>query len=112
MYQLRSPKNRHVCDLRGVAELPPYETHGGFRVLAPLDLIAMKVVSLASRRLQPKGATDLADLRRLLLAFPDVRSGETDVIAPRIAQLTSGPAALETWRELRAASIEPDEDDG
>lgn len=111
VYQLRSPKNRHVCDVRAVSVLPAFETHGGLRVLAPLDLVAMKVVSFAARRSQPKGATDLADLRRLLLAFPQLQTAEPDVVGARVAALTSAPAALEAWRELRAAHIEPDADE-
>jgi hypothetical protein len=111
VYQLRSPKNRHVCDVRAVEALPPHEIHGGLKVLAPVELVAMKVISYAARRAQPKGATDLADLRRLLLAFPLLRSAEPDVIAARVAQLTDAASALDAWRELRTARIEPDEEE-
>lgn len=110
VYQLRTPRNRHVCDIRGVAVLPAHEQHGGLRILAPLELIAMKVVSFAARRRKPKGATDLADLRRLLLAFPALRTQDAAIRA-RIGALSAAPEALVAWAEVSTAPIEPDDED-
>jgi hypothetical protein len=110
VYQLRTPKNRHVCDVRTVASLPPFETHGELRILAPIDLVAMKAVSYTARRAQPKGATDLADLRRLLLRFPELAADGARVSAC-MATLGASAEALRTWDELRAQPIEPDADE-
>jgi hypothetical protein len=51
--------------------------------------------------------TDLADIRRLLLTFPDLKT-DTGLVA---ATLTDHPDALETWLQIVATDIEPEDDD-
>jgi propanediol dehydratase small subunit len=110
IYQARQPKNRHLVDIRQVDILPESRDMEGVRVVAPIALIAMKVIGFAARRNRPKGDTDRADLRRLLLAFPDlkVESGE---VAARLREMRAPEATLAVWRELATSPIEPDDDD-
>ena len=110
IYQVRQPKNRHLVDVRQVDALPDSRVIEGVQVVAPSALVALKVVGLTARKNRPKGDTDRADLRRLLLAFPDfkVESGE---VATHLHDMGATAAALATWHELVASSIEPDDDD-
>ena len=111
VYQLRQPKNRHLVDVRQVDVLPLHRRLERVQVIEPAELVAMKVVSLAARRNRPKGDTDHADLRRLLLAFPALR-----VVDGEIAELLRAGKATDTmlalWSELVSQPLEPDEDEG
>jgi hypothetical protein len=111
LYQLRKPRPRQLVDLRRVDALPPSREMEGVQVLAPAQLVAMKVQSLVARRNRPKGDTDRADLRRLLLAFPELPRPDGSVAAC----LGVGPRSedsLATWLELIAQPLEADEDEG
>lgn len=110
VYQLTKPKNRHLADIRPVTALPEYQEFDGVKVAAPVELVAMKVRSITGRRDRPKGDTDAADLRRLLLAFPPLRAKDGPV-ARRLRETGAGAAALDTWSEIAARPIEPDEDE-
>jgi hypothetical protein len=70
----------------------------GIRYTSPILTLSMKVCAYAKRRLAPKGATDLADVRRLLLARPELRAEEGPV-AQLVRQLGDS-AALAAWHEL------------
>jgi len=111
VYQLRKPANRHLVDVRQVAQLPPSQPIAGVQVLAPADLVAMKVVSMVNRQGRPKGGTDLVDLQRLLLTFPELKT-EEGAVAARLHELNADGAVFARWRELVAMAIEPDEDEG
>lgn len=110
IYQVRQPKNRHLVDVRQVDALPDSREIEGVRVVGPAALVAMKVIGLTARKNRPKGDTDRADLRRLLLAFPALKV-EAGEVAARLHDLAAPPAALATWQELVDSSIEPDDDD-
>ena len=111
VYQLRKQGNRHIADVRHVAVLPASREVSGIQVAAPLELVAMKAVSITQRRGQPKAATDLADMQRLLLAFPTLKVADGEVRA-RLLAMEAGDAVLTRWTELAAMEIVPDEDDG
>lgn len=49
VYQLRKPKNRHLVDVRQVDAVPAFQRFEGVRVIAPADLAALKVQSIAAR---------------------------------------------------------------
>ena len=51
----------------------------GFRSIPPPELIGQKVASMIGRSRSAKGPTDLADICRLLLAFPDLKAAEGPV---------------------------------
>jgi hypothetical protein len=108
-HALRAPKNRHLVDVRRIDALPPFETRDGLRIAAPLELVVMKVISLAARRARPKGATDLADVRRLLIAFPELQ--RSSAVGARLVAMGAGPPALAMWEELASTPIEPDDAD-
>ncbi len=111
VYQLRKPRNRHLADIRQVDALPAFNEIAGVRVATPVELLAMKVMSMAARRNRPKGDTDRADLRRLLLAFPDLKV-EGGPVASRLCTLAASDEALGVWSELVAEQVEPDEEEG
>lgn len=111
IYQLRKPQNRHLVDVRQVGTLPSSRPFGGVQVIAPVELVVMKVLSLTHRAGRPKGGTDLVDVQRLLLAFPDLKA-EDGLVAARLRQARASDAALARWREIAASAIVPDEDEG
>jgi hypothetical protein len=80
-------------------------------VIAPAELIAMKVISLVRRAGRPKAGTDLVDVQRLLLAFPDLKI-EDGAVIDRLRYLNAQADILSRWREIAQAPIEPDEDEG
>ena len=111
VYQVRKPSNRHLVDVRQTDALPPSQPLGGIRVIAPPDLIAMKVISMVHRAGRPKAGTDLVDLQRLLLTFPELKVDE-GIVSDRLRHMSAPEAVLSRWREIVAAPIVPDEDEG
>jgi hypothetical protein len=110
LYQVRKPKNRHLVGIRRIDLLPSCDRIDGILVPVPSELIGQKVSSMASRANTPKGLTDGADLRRLLLAFPELKSVEGPVTeALRVAQVSE--AVHQAWRDLVAQEILPDDED-
>ncbi len=110
VFQLRSEGSRHLADLR-LAEFPLtdlVERDGIHYVGLPI-LTALKVSALAKRRLAPKGATDLADLRRLLQAHPELRD-ETGGVADAIGVVGGGDKELRQWHDLLAEPVVTDAD--
>ncbi len=110
LYQLRKPKNRHLVDIRNVQELPSCSLLRQVLVLAPPELIGYKVVSMTRRPRTPKGLTDAADLRRLLLAFPELKS-EEGAVHSALQAMSAPKEAFEAWRELVAEELLPDDED-
>jgi hypothetical protein len=109
VYQVREPKNRQLVDVRQVEALPPHRSVEGVRVLEPTELAARKAVSMVARRGQVKGLTDRADLHRLLLVFPELRS-QTGAVPARMRALGASEAALAAWNELLSQPLAPDDD--
>jgi len=110
IYQVQEPKNRHLVDVRHVSVLPAHQLIQGVRVVAPAELVAMKATAMAGRQHRPKGSTDLTDLQRLLLAFPDLKTDEGPV-AECLRANGAPPAAFAAWRDIVRERIEPDEDE-
>jgi hypothetical protein len=111
VYQLQEPKNRHLVDIRSVAVLPESGEIEGLLVLSPPELIATKIIGLVHRDRTPKGATDLADLRRLLLTFPELKAAG-GLVESRLRGSGASHAALAAWQQLVEEEIRPgDEDD-
>jgi hypothetical protein len=111
VFQVRQPKNRHLVDVRQVDVLPEHNEIEGVRVATPVELVAMKVMSLAGRRNRPKGDTDRADLRRLLLVCPELKV-DGGQVTQRLRALGAADPVLSLWSDLVSEPIEPDEDDG
>ena len=110
IFQVRSPKNRHLVDIRAVTELPPHQRMDDIPVVLPSELIRMKVVSMVSRPKTAKGLTDAADLRRLLLAFPELKL-EQGVVTDRLTEPGTPPEALAAWHDLVHEEIIADDDE-
>jgi hypothetical protein len=110
VFQIRKPKNRHLVDVRQVAQLPLFRQIAGIRVIAPSDLAAMKAISIAARKGQEKGLSDTLDLHRLLRAFPDLRALDGPV-PERLHALGADSAALEAWREVATTQLDVDDAD-
>jgi hypothetical protein len=110
LYQVRKPKNRHLVDVRGIKELPACNRFEEILIPTPAELIASKVLSLISRPKTPKGMTDAADLRRLLLTFPELRTVE-GLVTETLRRAQSPANALDAWRNLVGQEILPEDED-
>jgi hypothetical protein len=111
VYQLRNDGNRHLADVRLTEfSLDDSTEQEGIRYASLPLMVAMKAAALAKRRMAPKGATDLADVRRLLLAHPELRSADGPV-AEAIERIGAGDEVARVWEELRNQPAVPDEDD-
>ncbi|HVR29117.1 MAG TPA: hypothetical protein VMS86_06225 [Thermoanaerobaculia bacterium] len=110
IYQVRAQGNRHLADVRR-AILPLEEAieRDGIRYASVEVLVAMKVIALTRRRFAPKGGTDLADVRRLLLARPELRT-ETGPVSVALQRLGASKEAFDLWRDLLAEPIVSDEE--
>src|SRR6266404_9841766 len=105
IYQVRKPENRHLVDIRPVADLPPAQRVKKVLVVTPPELISNKVVSTVSRQHKPKGIIDKADLFRLLLTFPELKTEEGSV-AERLRDAGAPAEVFAMWKNLVAQEIE------
>ena len=110
IYQVRKQENRHLVDLRPVEALPPAQRVKKVLVVTPPELIANKVMSIASRGHKPKGLIDKADLYRLLLTFPDLKQVDGPV-AERLRAANASAEVMAAWRDLVAEEILPEDED-
>jgi len=110
IYQVRKPKNRHLVDVRPVNEFPPTKRVNNILVVTPPELIANKVVSAVQRTKTAKELTDLADLRRLLLTFPDLKTEEGPV-AERLRAAGASAEIMVAWKNIVGQEILPEDDD-
>ncbi len=111
IFQLRSPKNRHLVDVRQVAQLPHSQIIADVQIIAPLDLIVHKVLAFAARRGQPKSGTDWRDIMTLLLAFPQYKIADGEV-KNALHAFDATPSALFCWSELANADLSGSDDEG
>lgn len=110
IYQVRKPQNRQLVDLRPVDVLPPVKRVKKVLVVAPPELIANKVASMTNRAHKAKGIIDKADLYRLLLAFPELKSEEGPV-AERLRANEVAEEIVDAWNELVGEEIQPEDDE-
>jgi len=110
VYQIRKPKNRHLVDIRSVSTLPPCQRIERILVPTAPELISQKVISMVSRSKTAKGMTDIADLRRLLLTFPKLKSNDGPVRDALIVAAAPQPT-LDAWQELVDQEIEVGDDE-
>lgn len=108
VYQLRPDKNRHLVDVRQVDHLPAVERVEGVQVIAPAELVMMKLVSLVARRNTDKGISDRLDLHRMLMAYPEYRKPRSVVFR----LLDDAPKNVrDVWSELLLEQVDPSNDD-
>ncbi len=110
IYQLRTPTNRHLVDIRQVDTLPDFHLIDDIRVVEPATLLALKIISMTERPHTPKGLTDQADLMRLLIAFPKLKSKDSRVIEV-LQKLSAKSIAYTAWENLLSQEIQPDAED-
>lgn len=111
LYQVQKTGNRHLVDLRPVAELPAAQRIANVLVMAPADLVASKVISYHQRRGTPKSGTDWRDLAMLLLTFPELKR-DPGLVTDRLQAADVDAVILEVWSELVKQEIQmADEDD-
>jgi hypothetical protein len=110
IYQVRKPENRHLVDVRSVASLPPAKRVKKVLVVTPPELIANKVLSMVARGNKAKGLIDKADLYRVLLTFPDLKSIEGPV-AERLRTAGATKDVMAVWKEIVAQEIQPEDED-
>lgn len=110
VYQTRKEGNRHLVDLRLVAEMPETEKIENVLILSPAELIASKVVSYYSRKGKPKAGTDWRDLAMLLLRFPELKT-ETGEVGEILRKRNLNEEVFKIWRETVTQEISIGEDD-
>ena len=111
VYQVREPSNRQLVGVRQAARLPASRRFGGVLVTAPPELVAMKVIRMVRRAGRPKAGTDLVDVQRLLLAFPELKAAE-GLVLERLREMGAEESVLSRWHEIALSHIEPDEGEG
>lgn len=110
VYQVRKPKNRHLVDVRHVDVLPRCELSDRIQVVEPASLIALKIISMTSRSNTPKGVTDQADLMRLLMTYPLLKT-EIGPVADRMLDHNADDLAKQAWIEFVQTDFQSDNDD-
>jgi len=110
VYQVQKPKNRRLVDVRQIEKLPDYELNDGIQVVAPLELIALKVISMSARLHTPKGLTDHADLMRLLLTYPIYKKNPQNV-AELLGRHSANLLAQQVWQEIATEDFQANDDD-
>lgn len=110
LYQVQKLGNRHLVDVRAVETLPTTQRIEQILVMAPVDLIASKVISYHQRRGKPKAGTDWRDLAMLLLKFPEFKAKE-GVVMGCLVQAQATPEVLTLWQEIVATEIEAEADE-
>ncbi|MBO9999440.1 MAG: nucleotidyl transferase AbiEii/AbiGii toxin family protein [Cyanobacteria bacterium SID2] len=102
--------NRHLMDIRQVEVLPESQEIEGIQVMAPVELVASKVVAYFRRRGKPKAGTDWRDLAMLLLRFPELKV-ERGVVWERLVEMEVDEGVFELWREVVGTAIEVEDED-
>jgi len=110
LYQIQKAGNRHLVDIRLVQTLPPARLFSQVLVAAPEELIALKVIAYHQRRGQPKSGTDWRDLAMLLLAFPEMKREDGQVIE-RLKAEKAGEDVINLWRDVVKQEIQSMNDD-
>jgi Nucleotidyl transferase AbiEii toxin, Type IV TA system len=110
VFQIRKEGNRHLVDLRPVTTMPQTELIDGVKVVTAAELIARKVISLHSRRGQPKSGTDWRDVAMLLLAFPKLKV-ESGPVREILSLLGATEEEMKTWSEVVNQEISKPDDD-
>ena len=110
VFQIRKEGNRHLVDVRPIATLPKAELIDGVKVVTAAELIARKVISLHSRRGQPKSGTDWRDVAMLLLTFPELKT-ESGPVSKLLKSLGATEEEMRTWSKVVHQEINKPDDD-
>jgi hypothetical protein len=110
IYQKRREGNRHLVDIRLVAEFPTTEIIENISILSPPELIASKIVSYQSHKGQPKAGTDWRDLAFLLLKFSELKTGKGEVF-DILQKRQVSENVLNYWREIVEQDLQIEDED-
>jgi hypothetical protein len=110
IYQVQKPDNRHLVDVRPVAELPPANRIKQVLVVTPPELIAGKVAAWVRWRAKPKAGSDWRDLASLLLTFPEFKIADGQVLE-RLRAGGADEAVIAAWNQVVVMDIEPEDED-
>ncbi len=110
LYQLATPKNRHLVDVRTVDTLPPCERIDGVLVVTPAEVIVGKVISCVRRKGKPKSFTDRRDLAHMLLRFSELKA-LGGLVEQRLIEKGADAEILDFWKVLVAEEILSEEED-
>ncbi len=112
LYQDRQPKKRHLVDVHQVDTFPEHRVVDEVLVVSPDVLIGQKLKLMVSRSKTASGPLDLADIHRVLIAFPELKVFE-GAIAERLRVSGASEAVLSAWREIVGQEIVlPNDEDG
>lgn len=106
---LRDRDDVALFGAQAVNALPRIEWIQKIQVIGPPDLIADKIRVSMFRGRGPKRYSDMADLLRLLSAFPDLKTRDGPV-RERLIAASASDEVLASWDELVAQTIEPEDD--
>jgi hypothetical protein len=93
-----------------VNTIPPHQVVEDVLVVPRADLMAQKVLSMVNRSRSAQGPSDLTDIRRLLLTFPELKAFEGPV-SDRLRLAAAPQAVVDAWREIVAQEIVAEDDD-
>ncbi len=110
VYQIQKAGNRHLVDIRAIEALPISERIEQVLVMAPVELVAYKVIAYYRRQGKPKAGTDWRDIAMLLLQFPEFQENPA-LVTKRLEAAEATPEMIALWDELAQQRIEPIDED-
>jgi hypothetical protein len=110
LFQVQKSGNRHLVNIRPVETLPLAQRIAGVLVIAPVELIASKVIAYHQRCGKPKSGTDWRDLAIILLTFPELKRDPGPVV-DCLQAVEADSKVVAVWRELVAQEIQPEDED-
>ena len=110
LYQVQKKGNRHLVDIRQVEILPANRCIEQVLVMAPVELVASKVISYHQRRGKPKAGTDWRDLAMLLLTFPELKV-ESGAVLDNLMAAGADELVVSLWQEIVAMEISAEDED-
>jgi hypothetical protein len=110
IYEVRKEGNRHLVDIRPVAQLPPSRRVDGFLVVTPEEAVAGKLAAWVGRKGRPKAGTNWRDLATLLLHFPELKT-ESGPVRERLAARGADEELLRAWSDIVGQEIVPESDE-
>jgi hypothetical protein len=111
LFQVQKSGDRRLVDIRLIERLPPAQWIQELLVIAPADLIAMKVIAYHQRRGRPKSGTHWRDIAMLLLTFPEFKR-DPGPVRDRLLAAGVDPLVMAAWEEFVAQELRPaDEED-
>ena len=110
LYQVQKKGNRHLVDIRQVEILPANRCIEQVLVMAPVELVASKVISYHQRRGKPKAGTDWRDLAMLLLTFPELKV-ESGAVLDSLMAAGADESVVSLWQGIVAMEISAEDED-